>query len=745
MKVVIVGSAHSVHIRKIADNLAERGHKVSVFSEESSLTESSPQIYSPEVKLFDKWPAGKIARKISFLIRLNLYLLRTNADIVWFVYASSYGRLTPKVFTFAKKVVSVWGSDILINSYKKAYIKKISSSLNKADLVFSTSEFLRAHTRRLTSAKIVLTPYGPNDSFFSEVRAIDDGCHQALQVAKSFEKVIICTKWLKSVYGIDILVEAIALHPSYFRDANIGVLICGEGQDSGFLKELVETENVGDIVRFVGFQTESQVISLLQNAHLAVFPSRSESFGVSLLECFAQKVPVICSSAGGFNELSHGGKFACMIQSLEPVDYLIGIKQLLDNGPSQNIENAYTFSKAFAWSKCMQHMESTLEQLAQNRSSRKLEDFRHEEELGRAVFIHGEPRLIDQNLTRAREIRISGFRQSLMKTHNVQELFGGRLGQWRYAVMIGSVLDVGKPSFIYIEGSSSMFSSFKRRYSELTSTLKQASSRQIPVVYYLPDAHEYWDDYVISTRSATKVHVARYLKKRLLRLLADNGAIIAYPSSEFKQALMLKLDNGTVGRLAKNKSLILPPGASAEVISKGTDSSKLCYVYAGGIGPFYKLQRWLIALNQNEISINAVFFIRQGDLSALEPKYKELLLSSNVSIQHGALPRVVSNDLQIGLLLLEPIEYIAVAVPLKFYSYLERGWPVLCYRDTAIGNIVDKYGLGWAIENSVEAISEFHHRQVSESEYKDIQANIKKYIANNQWGNRVQQIVESAQ
>ncbi len=746
MRIVIVGSAHSVHIRKIADSLVARGHQVTVFSEESALTESSPQQYSSGVSLKDKWPVNKRARKVWLILKLNCFLFFSRADVVWFVYASSYGLLTKKVFTYAKKVTSVWGSDILINSYKNAYLDKISKSLDSADLIFSTSEFLRTHTRRLTSSRMVLTPYGPNDAFFEVVgksHSYDREPHEALKIARTFDRFILCTKWLKSVYGIDILISAIIEDPDYFRASNTGVIICGEGVDARSFKETVKSNHIEDLVKFVGYQTEKEVICLLGNADLAVFPSRSESFGVSLLECFAQEVPVICSNAGGFNELSQGGKYGRVVSSMDPRDYLEEIKSVLDEGPGYNLIDAKSFSQCFAWSKCMDHMECALDGLSGKQAG--VVDFHLDSDRENAIFMHTEPRIVNTNLTRAREIRIAGFRNSLMKTYNLQEICAGQVVNGNYKKMIEGVFEVSRPRLVYIEGTSSMLSSFTRRIRELKSVLQTAQSQKIPVVYYLPDAHEFWDDYVISTRSATTVHLARYRKKKLLNLLANYCVIIAFPSGEFRAALYSRLDIATRDKLNANKSLILPPACATKSIGVINDNQSICYVYAGGVGPFYKLHRLLISIIQSTCSVNALFYMRKGDLRVLDAKYRALIVNAKLNIHHGPLPYSVQGVSPVGLLVMEPIDYISVAIPLKFYSYLERGWPVLCFKGTAVGNIVTKYGLGWAISASVSELAGFFESNKALDDYSEIQKSIGMYTASNQWDNRVQQIAEAAE
>ncbi len=747
MKITIVGSAHSIHISKIANHLAEAGHIVSVFSEEPSNHPLSPQSYHPGVQLFDKWPTHKKTRKGLFLLKLNWHCLVNRVDVVWLVYASSYGLLAGKIFGARKIVSSVWGSDILVNAYKKGSGVRIAAGLNKADLVLSTSRFLRLHTYRLTDTPIEITPYGPQDDFFdsgnetlssSERESVD-------KLIAPFNKVVLCTKWLKHVYGVDILIEAVSQDREYFRKNNIGVIIAGDGQDSGSLSGLVKEHSIEDVVVFAGYLTQAKIIELLDRAAVSVFPSRSESFGVSVLESFARRTPVIMSDAGGFREIGAHGKYGIQINSFEPADYLAAIKSVLSGEVEYDLESAAAYAEGFRWSNCVELTSHYLSKLVENTTPHKMSSNLGVDNRPKVLYSHSESPFCEKDLSRARALRVSGMRDAFSKDYELIELAAGMQTGGGLKKMIAHLFQSNDFDFVYIEGSSS--ATVGASLAKLKYILENARKYGVRVVFYLPDAHEFWDDYLLSAGDAYFVHLARWRKARLLKLLVDSRVVtIGVPTKEFRTALIPKLPDHVRSPFSQNDWVELPPAMTEVRGGFAAPSSQFKFVYAGGLGAFYRIHRWLLAI-QGPAGTHAEheLVVRARDLSNLEFNFRELVHASGACIKHGQLPLEYDGHNVIGILLIEPTEYSKAGFPVKFFSYLQRGWPIIAFENTVIGDLVEKHQLGWVFPRSVKSIEEFLENKDYEREYESCKKNVLEYRITQTWGHRAELIRESAQ
>ena len=88
--------------------------------------------------------------------------------------------------------------------------------------------------------------------------------------------------------GCDALLKAIALIRTQTDLPTFEVMICGKGPLLPSLKTYANTNGVGDIVKFVGFVSETDKPRYYASADISVFPSSGgESFGIVLLEAMA--------------------------------------------------------------------------------------------------------------------------------------------------------------------------------------------------------------------------------------------------------------------------------------------------------------------------------------------------------------------------------------------------------------------------------------------------------------------------
>ncbi len=99
--------------------------------------------------------------------------------------------------------------------------------------------------------------------------------------------------------GYDILLRAIANLNS--MGISIKCLLVGEGKDEKKLKLLATALGIRNIVEFVGSQLE--VSLYIQKLDVFILPSRSEGFGIAILEAMAVGCPVIASKVGGISEI----------------------------------------------------------------------------------------------------------------------------------------------------------------------------------------------------------------------------------------------------------------------------------------------------------------------------------------------------------------------------------------------------------------------------------------------------------
>jgi glycosyltransferase involved in cell wall biosynthesis len=92
----------------------------------------------------------------------------------------------------------------------------------------------------------------------------------------------------------------------------------GSKEEAAYKKELEELATrlgVADHVTFTGYLNHGQIACAISTFHVGILPSESESFGLVLVEAWAQGVPTVASDVGGCREitLASGGGALCPV------------------------------------------------------------------------------------------------------------------------------------------------------------------------------------------------------------------------------------------------------------------------------------------------------------------------------------------------------------------------------------------------------------------------------------------------
>jgi glycosyltransferase involved in cell wall biosynthesis len=128
--------------------------------------------------------------------------------------------------------------------------------------------------------------------------------------------------------GIDQILNLISVEKGF------ALIIIGEGKELPDLQRLATTLKISDRCLFFGFRNNAKVY--FRYFDFFIMPSRSEGFGLALIEAVQQKVPVICSDIDVFREL-----FA----SNEVTFFKLGDLNSLSNSMKTAIETGFTKTK----------------------------------------------------------------------------------------------------------------------------------------------------------------------------------------------------------------------------------------------------------------------------------------------------------------------------------------------------------------------------------------------------------------
>jgi len=144
--------------------------------------------------------------------------------------------------------------------------------------------------------------------------------------------------------GIDILLKAWALVSS--KDPSAKLIIIGGGTEEDYyrLKLMINKLGLADNVIVTKFVSDTNLLKLLNESKVFVFPSRFEGFGLAPLEAMACGLPCILSNIPVFKELY--GSIAIFV---EPNDYKALANQIIEILREEKVrENISTRSRKYA-------------------------------------------------------------------------------------------------------------------------------------------------------------------------------------------------------------------------------------------------------------------------------------------------------------------------------------------------------------------------------------------------------------
>lgn len=351
MTIALLSAASSIHTIRWANAFVERGHRVHLISQHAPIDGLDERVVLhllPHMKglgyLFNGWRVDRLLRSI-------------RPDVVNAHYATGYGTLARWCIGFPL-VLNVWGSDVLEFPNKGPFhLLWLLNNLKRADHLISTSTFMAQHTRALGSGlpPVSVVPFGVDTDQFSP--AHDKGERDTL--------VIGTIKALTPTYGIDILIKAFAM---VVRTGQYKVRLCivGGGPQLVELQELARTLDVAEHVEFKGPVPHLRVPDELWAMDVFAALSRSESFGVAVIEASACGLPVVVSDAGGLPEVVQHCSTGFVVAVDDVLETAVELETLVASAELRKrmgrAGRAFVEAK-YAWSTCVDLQLDVFEQV----------------------------------------------------------------------------------------------------------------------------------------------------------------------------------------------------------------------------------------------------------------------------------------------------------------------------------------------------------------------------------------------
>ena len=319
MKILILANKGSYHAKKVAEGLAERGHRI-IFVTPNDKLDKGVEI-SDKIESVTLRSGGKVG------YFLNAYEFRRlckkyKPDVVNVHYASGCGLLS--YLAGIHPVLSCYGSDIYEfprkNKFNAFLLRRI---LRSAKQIASTSRIMAEEIRRVIredTRNITITPFGIDINRFKSIDNIPENQRPIVGIVKG----------LYPIYDISLLIKGFSI--AYKKLGGTPILkIYGDGPLRGELEIMVKTLDLQDSILFMGYVNNNEVPNILNGLDIFVNTSKQESFGVNLLEAMACEIPVIATDCPGPKEIIEDGVSGIILRDRNPETLAKVIIDLINN------------------------------------------------------------------------------------------------------------------------------------------------------------------------------------------------------------------------------------------------------------------------------------------------------------------------------------------------------------------------------------------------------------------------------
>ncbi|SDC90183.1 (1-_4)-alpha-D-glucan synthase (UDP-glucose) [Sanguibacter gelidistatuariae] len=316
------------HTRRVAAVLAARGHQVEVWTVDRGEHLGVTTLDGLVVRYL---PAPLPARSPTSLLRFTWAVpgaswawwraLRTlRPDVVHVqcfgpngVYALALARMST-VLLVVSSHGETFADDHSVFDASRLIPFAMRSALERASAVTGCSQVVlvdlaRRFPGRGSDGGVVV----PNGVDLHEVETVD-----VREVSPSAAPTVLAVGRLQHVKGFDLLLRAFARATGEGAvPAGTRVRLGGDGPEAGPLAALASELGIRDRVDLLGRLDRQQVAAEMAAATVVVVPSRAESFGITVLEAWRAKAPVIATTRGGPPEFVSDGDTGLLV---DPVD-----------------------------------------------------------------------------------------------------------------------------------------------------------------------------------------------------------------------------------------------------------------------------------------------------------------------------------------------------------------------------------------------------------------------------------------
>ena len=290
MRILILSDLSSYHTYLFAETLSEQGHEVHVASLEEPIMKTSGFVIHRVRPLTEKRNFKRYIPAIPQFLRIYR---STSPDVVSAHFIPNYGLIAR--FLPGKKVLSVWGSDLLVVPRKSPLHQRATGWIvRRFDRVHVDANFMKSileRDYRVGPDKIRVFPFGLKKE------------DRELEIPEKNELIFVTHRRLDRDMDPMTIVRAFK---ELRKSHSAKLIMMSSGALAGEIKNFIEREKIEGI-ELTGRVSRETIIANLLESRFYVSASLTDSTSVSLLEAMAAGCfPIVTDIPGNREWIKHG-------------------------------------------------------------------------------------------------------------------------------------------------------------------------------------------------------------------------------------------------------------------------------------------------------------------------------------------------------------------------------------------------------------------------------------------------------
>jgi glycosyltransferase involved in cell wall biosynthesis len=288
-------------IDALARNLKQLGHGVHLFSRRFSGALAEERVNDIPVRRFEGNPISEHLITAATRQHLRDALTTGGYDIV-----HAHGMDSPMAMT-ALRIAREAGLPSVITSHsqigngilKWPMMRLARCFVRHADAVIAVSSVVEQEARTIAPGAVYRIPNGIDTQS-------PNGAVAAIPLPEDGRPVVATVARMTKRKGVQVMVEvALAL---LNKGKDLFFMMIGGGPLQEVLEKRVKALGFAQNFLFTGNVSRGTVLRLLERAQVFALPSTREAFGISVLEAFMKRVPVVAMAGTGVSDLVVHGK-----------------------------------------------------------------------------------------------------------------------------------------------------------------------------------------------------------------------------------------------------------------------------------------------------------------------------------------------------------------------------------------------------------------------------------------------------